>query len=62
MRNFQGTLQTLKPSFISALSICMNVPLNGFKIDSFQKKVPLVTFSSPEMTFFKNSADSASSF
>ena len=32
MRNFQDTFETHKPSFISALSIYMTVPLNFFAI------------------------------
>ena len=28
MQNFQDTFETHKRSFISAFSICMNVPLN----------------------------------
>ena len=31
MRNFQDTFETLKRLFISAFSICMNVPLNEAK-------------------------------
>ena len=31
MRNFQGTFEAPKPSFISAFSICMTLPLNGSK-------------------------------
>ena len=30
MRSFQNTFETFKQSFISAFSICMTVPLNGY--------------------------------
>ena len=36
MRNFQGTSETLKRSFISAFSICMTVPLKS-KLFEIQK-------------------------
>ena len=31
MRNFQDTFESRKPSFISAFSICMTVPLSCLK-------------------------------
>ena len=39
LRNFQDTFETRKRSFISALSVCMTVPLKGliFAVISFRE-------------------------
>ena len=39
MRNFQNTFEIRKRSFISAFSICMNVPLSDFGQNHEKAKV-----------------------
>ena len=45
-----------------ALILASYSKLNDFTINFFAKEIALITFYSPELTFSRNSADSAFSF